>query len=132
MRHRKIAALLAIALLAGCGTTNLALSSTEQAKVSAGTLTLSWRYPRSAETLLDGKRYVGQWSDRRCLTPECRGEFENVEGVHRSHIRRGSAILLAQDHARLACEWVSHFKEFIGNCRSDAGKRYRLRADQAS
>jgi hypothetical protein len=128
MRHKNILALSAFALLSGCGTTNLTLSSADAAKASAGTLTLAWTSPKSAETLLDGKRYAGEWSDRRCLTPECRGEYESVQGVHRSHIRRGAALLLAQDNSRLTCEWVSHYKEFVGNCRSDEGKQYRLLA----
>ncbi len=132
MRHKNILALSALALLSACGTTNLALSSADKPRASMGTLTLTWIYPKSAETLLEGKHYAGEWSDRRCLTPECRGEYESVEGVHRSHIRRGSAILLAQDHSRLACEWVSHYKAFIGSCRSDDGKYYRLQANQAS
>ena len=132
MKYRKIAVLFALGLLGGCSTTNLDLSSADSHEANAGTLTLTWLFPKSAEVLLDGKRYVGEWSDRRCLTPECRGEFESVQGVHRSHIRRGTAKLVAHDSARLNCEWVSHYKDFIGSCRSDEGKQYRLRADQSS
>jgi len=132
MRHWKITTLLVISLLVGCSTTNLDLSSADNHEANAGSLTLTWLFPKSAEVLLDGKRYVGEWSDRHCLTPECRGEFESVLGVHRSHIRRGTAKLVAHDNARLSCEWVSHYKDFIGSCRSDEGKQYRLRADQAS
>ncbi len=132
MRCRNVLVLLAFASLGACSTTDLALSSADKPNANMGTLKLVWLYPKSAEILLDGKRYTGEWSDRRCLTPECRGEYESVRGVHRSHIRRGAARLIAQDNSRLACEWVSHYKEFTGSCRSDAGKHYRLQAESSS
>ncbi len=132
MRYCNVLVLLAFAMLSACSTTDLALSSMENQDADVGTLKLVWLYPKSAETLLDGKRYAGEWSDRRCLTSECRGEYENVQGVHRSHIRKGVALLIAQDNSRLACEWVSHHKEFIGSCRNDAGKHYRLQAAPSS
>lgn len=129
MKYRRIAVLLALGLLVGCSSTNLNLSSADSHKAYAGTLTLTWLYPKSAEVLLDGKRYVGEWSDRRCFTQDCRGEFVGVLRIHRSHIRRGTAKLLAKDNSALNCEWVSHFKEFIGKCSSSEGKQYRLRSE---
>ncbi len=129
MRHWKITALLAIGLLSGCSTTNLELSSADNPKADTSTLTLIWLYPKSAEIMLDGKRYVGEWSDRRCFTQECHGEFLGVLRIHRSHIRRGTAKLFADDNNTLNCEWVSHFKEFIGKCSGSEGKQYRLQSE---
>lgn len=128
MDYWKIAVLFVLGLLGGCSATRLDLSSTDNHETYAGSLTLTWLYPKSAEVLLNGKRYVGEWSDRRCLTPACRGEYEGVQGVHRSHIHRGAAKLLADDNSSLSCEWVSHFKEFIGKCSSSDGKQYRLQS----
>lgn len=129
MRYKNILALSAIALLSACSTTSLGLSSADNPNAYAGSLTLTWVYPKSAEVLLNGKRYVGVWSDRQCLTPACRGEYDGVQEVHRSHIRRGTAKLLVDDNSFLNCEWVSHFKEFIGKCSSSDGKQYRLLSD---
>ncbi|KAB2311463.1 hypothetical protein F8A87_06545 [Betaproteobacteria bacterium SCN2] len=129
MKYRKIAGLFVLGLLVGCSTTNLDLSSADNHKAYAGSLTLTWQYPKSAEILLNGKRYVGEWSDRRCITPTCRGEYESVQGIHRSHIRRGAAKLLADDNSALNCEWVSHFKEYIGICSSSDGMQYRLQSE---
>jgi len=88
-----------------------------------------WRLPNTAEVQLDGKRYVGEWADSRCFTPQCRGAFFNVPKIHRRHIRKGSAELVAKDNTHLNCEWVSHDKEVIGTCRTQDGRQFNLKAD---
>ncbi len=128
MKHWKLATLLALGLLTGCATTDVALSTPEKPGSGAGSLKLVWLISTSAEIQLDGKRYVGEWSDSRCFTVQCRGEFFNVPNIHRRHIRRGSAELVAKDNTRLNCEWISHGKEVIGTCRTDDGRVYRLQA----
>jgi hypothetical protein len=128
MKHWKISTLLALNLLTGCATTDVALSSPEKTEAGAGTLKLVWLFPNSGEIHLDGKRYIGEWSDSRCFTSQCRSEFFNVPKIHRRHIRRGSAELVAKDNTRLNCEWVSHDKEVIGTCRADDGRVFRLQA----
>jgi hypothetical protein len=70
--------LIAALLLAGCTTTNVALSTADKSAIDAGTIQIVRLLPNRAEITLDGKRYVGQWSESRCFTTECRGEFNNV------------------------------------------------------
>jgi hypothetical protein len=115
-------------LLAGCTTTNVALSPADKAAIGAGTLQIVWLLPNRAEITLDGKRYVGEWSDGRCFTPECRGEFRNVLKHHRNHIRNGAAELVAKDSSQLNCKWVSHDNEVVGTYQAEDGRTYRLRA----
>lgn len=115
-------------LLTGCATTGGALSSANQPEASAGKVQIAWLRPNRAQIRLDDKRYVGEWSESRCFTQECRGKFWNIEKVHRQHIRKGVAELVAKDNTRLNCEWVSHNQEVIGACRTDDGRIYRLQA----
>lgn len=120
---------LAISLLAGCGTTNVALSEAGKPEAGAGTLHIAWLGPDRAEIVLDGRRYVGEWADSRCFTPQCRGEFFNVPKIHRRHIRKGSAELVAPDDSRLNCEWVSHEKKVIGTCQASDGRQFKLKGE---
>lgn len=113
-------------LLAGCATTKVSLSPVDEAIAGTGTLQIVWLLPNTAEILLDGKRYVGEWSGSRCFTSQCRGEFWNVPKLHRRHIRRSSAELVAKDNTRLHCEWVSHDEEVIGSCQADNGGKFKL------
>ncbi len=126
MKHWKLSALLAFSVLTGCATTDVALSSADKPEAGAGALQIVWLLPNRAEIRLDGKRYVGEWNDSRCFTPECRGEFRNVLKLHRRHIRNGSAELVADENTRMNCEWVSHDKKVIGACRTNDGRVYRL------
>ncbi len=114
-------------LVAGCATTEVALTSNEKSEAGTGTLQLVWLWPNRVEIALDGKRYVGEWADSRCFTPQCRGEFFNVPKLHRRHIRKGSAELAAQDDTRLICEWVSHDKKVIGACQANDGHKFELK-----
>jgi len=114
-------------LAAGCTTTTVALTSADKPEAGVGTLKIVWLWPNTAEIQLDGKRYVGEWADSRCFTPECRGDFWNVPKIHRRHIRKGSAELVAKDNTRLNCEWVSHDKEVIGTCQADDGRKFELK-----
>lgn len=113
--------------VSGCATTEVALTSDEKPQAGAGTLQLVWLWPNRAEISLDGKRYVGEWADSRCFTPQCRGEFFNVPKIHRRHIRKGSAELAAPDDSRLNCEWVSHDKKVIGTCQASDGRQFKLK-----
>lgn len=128
MKHWKISALLAFSMLTGCATTDVALSSADKPEAGAGALQIIWLLPNRAQIRLDDKRYVGEWRASRCFTQECRGEFWNIGKIHRQHIRKGVADLVAKDNTRLNCEWVSHDQEVIGACRTDDGRIYRLRA----
>ncbi len=112
--------------LGGCAGGNVALTSANQADAGSGTLQMVWLLPNTAEVQLDGKRYAGEWADSRCFTPECRGEFFNVPKIHRRHVRKGSAELVAQDATRLNCEWVSHDKKVIGTCQASDGRQFKL------
>lgn len=123
----KISAVLAFGLLAGCTTTDVALSPPGNAEAGTGTLQVVWLLPNTAEIRLDGMRYVGEWSDGRCFTPECRGVFRNVSKIHRRHIRNGTGEFVANDHARLSCRWVSHDKKVVGACQADDGRRFQLK-----
>lgn len=126
MKHWKLSALLAFSVLTGCATTDVALSSADKPEAGAGALQMVWLLPNRAEIRLDGKRYVGEWNDSRCFTPECRGKFRNVLKLHRRHIHHGSAELVADENTRMNCEWVSHDKKVIGACRTNDGRVYRL------
>jgi hypothetical protein len=128
MKHWKIFTLFALSLLTGCASTDVALSSAGNPDAGAGTLKIGWSRFSSAEIRLDGKIYVGEWRDSRCFTRECLGEFRNIRGIHREHIRKGATELAAKDNARLNCEWVSHGMKVIGTCRADDGGVYRLQA----
>jgi hypothetical protein len=128
MKHWKISTLLALILLTGCTTTDVAQSSADKPEAAAGTIQIGWLRPNNAGIRLDGKLYAGEWSDSRCLTQQCRGEFWNVGKIHRQHIRKGAAELVAKDNSRLNCEWVSHDKKVVGTCRADDGRLYRLQA----
>lgn len=125
MKHWMIASL--ALSIAGCATTEVALTGDGISQAGAGTLELVWLWPNRAEIQLDGKRYAGEWADSRCFTPQCRGVFFNVAKIHRRQIRRGSAELLAQDGTRLDCEWVSHDKKVVGTCQSGDGRRFDLK-----
>jgi len=128
MKHGKISALLALSLFTGIATPNVALSATDQSEAGAGTVQIVWLRPNRARIHLDDQRYVGEWRERRCFTQECRGEFWNIGKIHRQHIRKGVAELVAKDNKRLNCAWVSHHQEVIGTCRADDGRVYRLQA----
>ena len=112
--------------LGGCAGSNVALTPANQADTGSGTLQMVWLLPNTAEVQLDGKRYVGEWADSRCFTSACRGEFFNVPKIHRRHVRKGSAELVAQDATRLNCEWNSHDKKVIGTCLASDGRQFRL------
>jgi hypothetical protein len=118
--------LLTTMLLTGCAITDVALTSADKPEAGVGTLKMVWLLPNTAEIQLDGKRYAGEWADSRCFTPECRGEFRNITKLHRRHIRKGSAELVAKDNTRLNCGWVSHDKEVIGSCQADDGRKFKL------
>ncbi len=117
--------LLTTLLLASCATTDVALTPADNSQAGAGSLKIVWLSSNTAEIQLDGKRYAGEWTDSRCFTPECRGEF-NATKLHRRHIRKGSAELVAKDNSRLNCQWVSHDEEVIGTCRAQDGRTFRL------
>ncbi len=125
MKHLSIPLFLLV--LGGCATTDVALTSADKPDAGSGTLQMVWLFPNTAEVQLDGKRYVGEWADSRCFTPQCRGEFFNVPKIHRRHIRKGSAELEAQDDTRLNCEWVSHDKKVIGTCQASDGRQFKLK-----
>ncbi len=113
-------------VVTGCASTEVALTRDGKPEAGAGTLQLVWLGPNRAEITLDGKRYVGEWADSRCFTPQCRGEFFNVPKIHRRHIRKGSAELAAQDESSLNCEWVSYDKKVIGACQASDGRQFKL------
>ena len=127
MKYLSIPILLLV--LGGCATTNVALTSADKPDAGSGTLQLVWLFPNTAEVQLDGKRYAGEWADRRCSTPQCLGEFSNVPRSHQRHIRKGSAELVDKNNTRLKCEWVSHYKEVIGTCQADDGRKFKLKGN---
>lgn len=88
---------------------------------------LTWLHGKRMEVVLEGQRYVGAWSDKRCFTPQCRGVYRNVLRHERRHIRQGQAELLTTDGARLVCTWVSHLPEVRGTCTAGDGRRFELR-----
>lgn len=128
MKHWKISTLSALSLLAGCASTDVALSSADKLKAGAGTLKIGWSRFSSAQIRLDGKIYVGEWRDSRCFTRECLGEFRNIQRIYRKHIRKGAAELVAKDNTCLNCKWGSHGMKVIGACRADDGRVYHLQA----
>lgn len=123
---RALVILPTLSLLAACAGP-VALTGPEGA-MAAGTLTVSWLEPHAMEVRLEGKRYVGEWSSNACFTDECRGIYRDVLRIHRRHIRQGQATLAAADGAGLECRWVSHLPEVDGNCTSQDGRVFRLRA----
>lgn len=123
---RALVILPTLGLLAACASP-VVLTGPEGA-MAAGTLTVSWLEPHAMEVRLEGKRYMGEWSSSACFTDECRGIYRDVLRIHRRHIRQGQAILTAADGARLECRWVSHLPEVDGNCTSQDGRVFKLRA----
>ncbi len=117
--------ILPLVALVGCAS-NVALKDASDATQAIGTLTLSWLHPNSMEVMLDGKRYVGEWNNERCLNVECRGVYRNVLRVHRKHIYKGQATLKSKDEDRMECEWVSHRPDVRGTCRTQDGRVFRL------
>lgn len=123
---RTLVMLPALSLLAACATP-VAFTGPEGALI-AGTLTVGWLEPRAMEVQLEGKRYMGEWSSSACFTDACRGIYRDVLRIHRRHIRQGQASLTAADGARLECRWVSHLPELDGNCTSQDGRMFKLKA----
>ncbi|MEW5788657.1 MAG: hypothetical protein AB1899_12470 [Pseudomonadota bacterium] len=91
-----------------------------------GELRITLMEPHGMEVELDGRQYRGEWRSELCLNPECRGVYRNVDRLHRRHIRKGQASLVADDGKRLDCEWVSHLPELEGICRDGSDRSYRL------
>lgn len=127
MKHWKLAALAALSLLAGCAGTGA--PSVDKTVAYAGTVQLARLTAQRAEIVLDGTRYLGEWRERRCFTPECRGAFWNIASVQRKHVRRGDAELAAPTAASLNCEWVRHREAIVGNCVADDGRTFHLTAN---
>lgn len=117
--------------LIGACTSPVALTGPDAAPTGAGTLNLTWLASNSMEVVLDGQRYVGEWTSIRCSTDACRGVYRNVPRIHRRHIRQGQAELVAQDGARMTCEWVSHLPEVQGTCTTQDGRKFLLEAKGA-
>jgi hypothetical protein len=139
MKFRMIPFLLL--LLTGCATTDRAPSSADKHEAGSNTTMIALQprntgeirkyvlqLPNVAEVRLDGKKYVGEWSDSRCSTPECLGEFMSVPKHNRMHVRKGSAEFVAEDNTRLSCEWVSLLKKVIGTCQTQDGRQFNLKA----
>lgn len=117
-------------LISACATP-VGLTGPDAPTSSAGTLNLAWLAPNSMEVVLDGQRYEGEWTSSRCYTDACRGVYRNVPRIHRRHIRQGQAELVAQDGARMTCEWVSHLPEVQGSCTTQDGRKFLLEAKGA-
>lgn len=114
-------------LLAACASP-VVLTAPEGATQATGTLTLTWLEPHALEVTLDGKRYVGEWTSQICSTDECRGVYRDVPRIHRRHIRKGHAVLMAADGSRIECDWVSHLPELDGTCKTSDGRVFRLKS----
>lgn len=126
MKQLKFAVLTALGLLAGCAGTGS--PPAEEAVAYAGTVQLVRLAAQRAEIVLDGRRYIGEWRERRCFTPECRGAFWNIASVQRKHVRRGVAELAAPAAAPLSCEWVRHRDDIVGRCTAGDDRTFRLTA----
>jgi hypothetical protein len=123
--------ILALVMLGGCSS-HVALTGQDDVEATVGILVPTWLEPQSMEVLLDGKRYVGEWSSSACFTDECRGVFRNVLRIHRRHIRKGEAVLAAPDGGRLECRWVSYPPKMDGICRTQDGRVYKLKVAKAT
>ena len=119
--------LLLMPLLTACAS-QVPITAGDPADPVAGTLTVAWLEPNAMEVVVDGKRYVGDWSSTICSTDECRGVYRNVLRIHRRHIRKGHAVLVAADGSRIECEWVSHLPALEGSCKTQDGRVFRLKA----
>lgn len=117
-------------LLSACAS-QVALKGTEGATPVAGTLSLAWLEPNAVEVVIDGKRYVGELTSSVCSTDECRGVYRDVLRIHRRHVRKGHAVLVAKDGSRVECDWVSHMPELDGTCKTQDGRVYKLKSAQA-
>lgn len=117
--------------LFGACTTPGALTGPEADTPGASPLNVTWLPANSMEVVLDGQRYVGTWTSFICSTDACRGVYRNVPRTHRRHIRQGQAELVAQDGARMTCEWVSHLPEVHGTCTTQDGRKFPLEAKGA-
>lgn len=129
MKRWKTGFYLTAMLLTGCAS-NVPLVGDDQAGVS-GTLSLDWVQPHAIEIQLDGVTYTGEWTSSVCATDACRGIFRDVLKIHRRHIHQGEAVLSAKTGAWMRCEWVSHLPEVDGQCRTQDGRLFKLRAADA-
>lgn len=124
MKRWKLATLTALGLFAGCALTGT--PSVDKTVEYAGTVKLVRLVAQRAEIVLDDTRYVGEWRERRCFTPECRGAFWNIASVQRKHVRRGSAELASPAAVPLKCEWVRYREDVVGSCVAGDGRIFRL------
>ncbi len=114
-------------LLTACAS-QVPITASDPADRIVGTLGVAWLEPKVMEVVVDGKRYTGEWSSQICATDECRGAYRNVLRIHRRHIRKGHAVLVAADGSRVECEWVSHLPELEGTCKTQDGRVYKLKS----
>lgn len=113
----------AATLLGGCAA-GLTLDGGE------GVVRLGWIEPHRAEVTYQGKRYAGPWAGEPCSAELCGDVYRNTSRLHQRHLRKGHAVLLAEDGARLECDWISHLPEVDGTCRTDDGRNFRLRGGE--
>lgn len=119
--------ILLLPLLSACAS-QVALTTPDGVRQAEGTLSVAWLEPHAMEVVIDGKRYVGEWTSSACSTDECRGVYRDVLRIHRRHIRQGHAVLVAKDGSRVECEWVSHLPELDGTCKTQDGRVYKLKS----
>ncbi|MEW6119314.1 MAG: hypothetical protein AB1593_04410 [Pseudomonadota bacterium] len=126
MKISNVLILFALGGLAGCAGLGQSPTAADGLAPDAGFLKLMHPAAALAEVSLDGKRYVGEWHERRCFTTECRGVFWNIGKVQRKHVRRGDTTLMADDASRLACSWVRYREKVVGRCEDPDGRVFRL------
>jgi hypothetical protein len=112
-------------LLGGCAT-GLSLNGGGGAVVGEGMVRLGWVEPHRVEVTYQGKRYAGPWAGEPCSAELCGEVYRKTPRLHQRHLRKGRAVLRAEDGARLECDWISHLPEVDGTCRTDDGRSFRL------
>jgi hypothetical protein len=121
----RLASTAAVTALAGCAT-GLSLTGEQGGVAGDGTLRLTLLKPYEAEVRVDGRRYVGPWPSELCTAETCGSVYQETPRLHRRHLRKGDAVLVAADGSRLQCDWISHLPDVTGTCRTGAGRSFKL------
>lgn len=125
--NKHLVTLLSLLLLGGCSTTGLKLTGAEGGAVGDGAVRLTAIEPHELELRVDGKRFVGPWTTESCTTETCGSAYSEASRTHKRHIRKGRAVLRAEDGAGLHCDWISHLPKVDGTCRLADGRSFKLR-----